>query len=1153
MKHPAFLHYRGATGNPSGPCPFRYRGDATLGHVISLVWLAVSLLSPGSVAAETCQKGTSTPAETYFCIPEITVDDVPLYLLKGATPNLLITLDTSGSMKMGGTHVIGNMDARDLASATNPVYYDPEITYLPPKRAEGESFTAADFDNAPGDFFRNQFCTGCDASKLKGALDSENGWRCDSLCANQTECYHDLDTEYVAVIQDSYGPCVSPTVSRRGEWSLPTDGIYIRDPGYTTTPLPTPADWAMRCMYSDVIGAENPGCPAYYYRTVPEYIDNQGLTIECPEELPTYPATVTADTLKHCLQRVIVGSVEDSIDATTGISLGGDIAHTSERALAERRKLLRNCPGDGGEVSLARCNFANWYAFYRTRWRTLQSGMTLAIADLNQSVRVGYQGMLRAELTKGTSYFDDQLFAPFGSFVGKRREWFQHWLFATLPSGNTPLIESARRVLNFCSGEDAYLPDPHPGADVHNNEARYCRNNFHLLFTDGAWDTPIADAITGIGNADGSEHTLPNSTDEESVAFRAGITEYPADGLPPFGDKNSNGLADIAFYSWITDLRPTDDELVPTRVRSDFFSLTDRTTRTALYWNPAWDPADWQHITTYTVGFGLQGAVTPDPSPDKLGVYGTADAKNLMTDGFPTWTGPNDADKVDDLWHAGLNGRGAYWSANNPQTLIAGFKTVVTAVNEMTDQSVVAGTAPAINTGGVEAPRVVFQALFDPDTWKGDLRAFRISGGQNADPCKDLHLAKGKFCDDPTPDPDDPWKLKNPPPYWSAADHLGREVTAGGVVPTPWDSRTIVTGTRDITGTPDSSTAKGVAFAYDKLSAIDQAALVRDLDDAGESAAQALIAYIRGSDAGEDNVLFRKRTNLLGDIINSTPVVVSAPHRAYAGNPNEGNADAGTDYASWAKAGKARKEIVYVGANDGMLHAFATGTGAMGDASRGKELFAYIPRPLFPKLYRLAEPNYGSEPPHTSFVDGPVAEGDAYFKDSWRSVVVGALGLGAQAVYAIESPSLVTDAGTGVETKPQAADMHLWDFTDQDDVDMGYVLGKPSIARVLDSTGKTRWVAIFSNGVNSSEDDGRRATGCTDTEADLEGLTTCGQGVLYVVPMDSSTLDDEGRLTTFAKFNTQIGRKDDPLHLGLALDDPKEPNGLSQPAVIGQT
>jgi type IV pilus assembly protein PilY1 len=165
--------------------------------------------------------------------------------------------------------------------------------------------------------------------------------------------------------------------------------------------------------------------------------------------------------------------------------------------------------------------------------------------------------------------------------------------------------------------------------------------------------------------------------------------------------------------------------------------------------------------------------------------------------------------------------------------------------------------------------------------------------------------------------------------------------------------------------------------------------------------------WIRGDQSKEKpSGALRQRTRLLGDIVNSDPFYVS-------GSPS----------------------MLYVGANDGMLHAF--------NAETGVEQFAYIPKAVFPHLSSLSDPGYG----HKYFVDGsPIVSK----LDNGDLILVGTTGAGGRSVFALD----VTDP-TGFE----AGDVK-WEFTD---ADLGYTLGQPSIGRLKNGT----WVAVFGNGYNS--------------------------------------------------------------------------------------
>jgi type IV pilus assembly protein PilY1 len=149
--------------------------------------------------------------------------------------------------------------------------------------------------------------------------------------------------------------------------------------------------------------------------------------------------------------------------------------------------------------------------------------------------------------------------------------------------------------------------------------------------------------------------------------------------------------------------------------------------------------------------------------------------------------------------------------------------------------------------------------------------------------------------------------------------------------------------------------------------------------------------------------------------------------------------------------------MVYVGANDGMLHGFqvcaptdgvCSGTVSSDD---GKELLAYVPGAVVSShLATLAEESYD----HRYFVDGAAKAGDAYIGGAWATILVGSAGAGARSVFALD----VTDPDGFT-----ASDV-LWEFTDSNDADLGYTLPQASIVRLYDG----HWGALVANGYNST-------------------------------------------------------------------------------------
>jgi type IV pilus assembly protein PilY1 len=152
------------------------------------------------------------------------------------------------------------------------------------------------------------------------------------------------------------------------------------------------------------------------------------------------------------------------------------------------------------------------------------------------------------------------------------------------------------------------------------------------------------------------------------------------------------------------------------------------------------------------------------------------------------------------------------------------------------------------------------------------------------------------------------------------------------------------------------------------------------------------------------------------------------------------------DYYTFAINNSNRTAMVYVGANDGMLHAF--------NAVNGAEVFAYVPNDLMPKLSRLTSPTYG----HQFYVDGPIDYGDAIIDGAWKSVLAGSLRSGGQAVYALDITNPTAFSAANV----------LWEFSDENDPDLGYVLGRPQIKQMANG----KWAVVISSGYNNTQVDG---------------------------------------------------------------------------------
>jgi len=278
-------------------------------------------------------------------------------------------------------------------------------------------------------------------------------------------------------------------------------------------------------------------------------------------------------------------------------------------------------------------------------------------------------------------------------------------------------------------------------------------------------------------------------------------------------------------------------------------------------------------------------------------------------------------------------------------------------------------------------------------------------------------------------------------PLWSAANRLATKVVSERNI---YTARTNVNATNRTTAVTEFQAANLGANASEMFGSLGYTLAQVTNIFGGTTTPQQLVDYLRGTRTREgttkDVAQFRKRTSVLGDIINSPPVI--ATKRADYGWSSASGLTAAqrTSYAAYVAAKATKIEYSFVGANDGMLHAFD---------NSGNEVFSYIPNGVLRNTGLLADPEYQ----HRYYVDGGLTISDALVGGAWRTLVVGATGAGGRSVFGLN----VSTAGAF-----NANDV-LWEVNEQTDGDMGFVLGKPIVV----PTESGRWVAIFGNGYNS--------------------------------------------------------------------------------------
>ena len=242
----------------------------------------------------------------------------------------------------------------------------------------------------------------------------------------------------------------------------------------------------------------------------------------------------------------------------------------------------------------------------------------------------------------------------------------------------------------------------------------------------------------------------------------------------------------------------------------------------------------------------------------------------------------------------------------------------------------------------------------------------------------------------------------------------------------PWAQRPIYTSRTT------SGTTSKFAFTWANLNTTEKTAL--------ES--ENIVNYLKGDRANEKPTgTLRQRVSLLGDIAHSSPVYVGAPQNR---NYQRYGWDGANSYVTFLTSKKNRAPMVYVGANDGMLHGFDANPSS---STKGRELYAYVPQRMLTAAAQLA--SFAKETyAHRFYVDGSPTVGDVYFNNQWRSVLVTTLGRGGNSVIALD----VTD--------PTAITL-LWDLTIPE---LGIMTAKPVITRLNNGS----WAAVMPYGYNNS-------------------------------------------------------------------------------------
>lgn len=357
-----------------------------------------------------------------------------------------------------------------------------------------------------------------------------------------------------------------------------------------------------------------------------------------------------------------------------------------------------------------------------------------------------------------------------------------------------------------------------------------------------------------------------------------------------------------------------------------------------------------------------------------------------------------------------------YFRANNPALMISNLnKAFDSILKNISGSSSKFSFASALISDG----DLSYGSNFSVEGWVGDVEASKISGTGTGSTSTSL--------------------------VWSASEKLQIQAADTG-----WDTKRFIATAACKVDEADEGTqkCKGVPFRVASLDETSAATLGSSaLDQA------ALLNFLRG-DRSKEGTLFRSRTKLLADIVNSAVLPVGKPVAGYSDAFNPG-------YSSFKSSKASRQTMVYVGANDGMLHAFK------GGSSGGTESFAYIPNATFTGpsgapsddgLVALAKTSFV----HHYYVDASPKIYDVNFgggSSDWHSLLVSGMGKGGKAYFALD----VTNPDS-LNTEEKLAAAVKWEFKHKH---LGYSYGRPIAVK----TAKYGWVIVLTSGYNN--DDGK--------------------------------------------------------------------------------
>jgi type IV pilus assembly protein PilY1 len=737
---------------------------------------------------------------------DLATSPLPTAPTASVLPNIMFTLDDSGSMGWDylPDYVFSHSGSPEFYSAQyNGVYYNPQVTYAPGVNSTGSVMTMY----ADG----TVFSTG---------------------------------SPWTAVPVDAYN-------KRQGTIDLTFVGRRTNNtPFYYTI---TPIEYCDSITLVTCTAATAP-TGRYIFPAPVRFCKNSSLASAAA------PVSGSSGGTPNCQGKYISGSYDNErfgnfarTDIVPGTATYSSRPNRTDCAAAP------NCT-----YAEEMTNYANWYAFYRTRMQMMKTAAGRAFATVNDKYRVGF-----ITINPGSPVSSDNYLAINKFDTAQKSAWYSK-LYSQTAGNGTPLREALSRVGRHFAGKQDGINRGMSGDPVQYS----CQQNFTILTTDGYWNAGSGNGVkidgsTSVGNQDNVDSGYSKRAD--------GVFDGNVSG-------SDNSLADVALYYYQTDLRPSSGSCNTGASGADVCNDNVPTSSK--------DKATHQHMVTFTLGLvdGLmyyqkdyETATTGDFAKIKSGASGCL-FSSFSTCDWPMPVGDTET-ALDDLWHAAVAGRGQYFNARDPNALIDGLNGALDAMKTVE----AAGAASSTSTPNISSSdRYIFSSTYRTAEWDGEVTAQLIDPGTG-------NVVPGVI--------------------WSAQAQLDAKVQDSS------DSRTIYTF-------DSTATDKLKPFQWSNLTSAEQAYFSNKCSGTGSltqcggmngsqksdaNKGDNLLNYLRGQKQYQ-NVLYRDRVHAFGDTVNAQPSVVSAPRYRFADAVSPA-------YSAFKSSNASRAPALYIAANDGMLHA----------------------------------------------------------------------------------------------------------------------------------------------------------------------------------------------------------------------------------------